>query len=146
MPGEVLQIWIKRFKGGPMDAAADARLTAGMGIEGNANRGGRRQVTIIDEARWREAEAELGASVDPVSRRANLMLRGIDLERSNGKLLRVGSSVIRVFNETRPCALMDAMHPGLRAALGPRWRGGAFGEVVESGVIQVGDPARWMED
>lgn len=146
MSGEVVKVWIKRFKGGPMDRVTEARLVAGAGLEGNANQGGRRQVTMIDEARWREAEEELGASVDPVSRRANLMLRGIDLERSSGRRLRIGPCVIRIFNETRPCDLMDAMHPGLRAALGPHWRGGAFGEVVEGGSIREGDPAEWMED
>ena len=46
--GELKAIWIKRAKRGPMDARERARLIAGRGIEGNANQGGRRQVTLID--------------------------------------------------------------------------------------------------
>jgi hypothetical protein len=45
--GKLEQIWIKRFKGGPMDRKNAARLHAGAGLEGNANQGGKRQVTIL---------------------------------------------------------------------------------------------------
>ena len=48
------QIFIKRMKRGPMDPVQKALVVAGKGIVGNANQGGKRQVTIIDEARWRD--------------------------------------------------------------------------------------------
>lgn len=144
--GEIAAIWIKRFKGGPMDPASEARLVAGRGLEGNANQGGRRQVTLIDEARWREAQEEVGVDVSPAARRANVMLRGIDLERSNGRRLRLGTCVIRIFGETRPCEQMEEAQPGLRSALATRWRAGASGEIVEGGTIRVGDTAAWMEE
>jgi MOSC domain-containing protein YiiM len=32
----------------------------------------------------------------------------------------------------------------LRLALGPEWRGGAFGEILEGGTIRVGDAVRWL--
>jgi MOSC domain-containing protein YiiM len=145
MAGEIAAIWIKRFKRGPMDPVPEAVAVAGRGLKGNANQGGRRHVTIIDEARWNEAIAQLGIAIEPSRRRANLMLRGIDLEKTNGRLLRVGESVVRIYGETRPCNLMDEIQPGLRAALGPRWRGGAFGEILESGALRVGDRAEWIE-
>lgn len=146
MRREVVAIWLKRFKGGPMDAVAAATAVAGRGLAGNANQGGKRQVTIIDETRWREAEAELGVSIDPAARRANVMLRGIELEQTRGRLLRVGGCVIRIYNETRPCEQMDESCPGLREALGPGWRGGAYGEVVQGGVLNVGDSAAWVDE
>lgn len=144
--GEIAAIWIKRFKRGPMDPAREARLEAGRGIAGNANRGGKRQITLIDEARWREAQDEVGVEVPPTARRANVMLRGIDLEQSHRRLLRLGDCVIRIYGETRPCERMEEAQPGLRAALSPRWRGGAFGEIIEGGTIRVGDAAAWMEE
>jgi MOSC domain-containing protein YiiM len=146
MPGEVLALWLKRFKGGPMDPVLFAEAVAGRGLAGNANQGGKRQVTIIDQDRWREAEAELGLSVDPSARRADVMLRGIDLENMRGRDLRIGPCVIRIYNETRPCEQMDDAQPGLRNALKPRWRAGAFGEIVEGGVMRVGDRAGWVEE
>jgi MOSC domain-containing protein YiiM len=137
--GEVVAIWLKRFKGGPMDRVMFAEAVAGRGLAGNANLGGKRQVTIIDEARWKEATDELGIDVDPSARRANVMLRGIDLEMQRGRMLRIGRCVVRIYNETRPCEQMDDAQQGLRQALKPRWRAGAYG-----GVIQLGDTAEWV--
>jgi len=142
--GSIAAIWIKRFKRGPMDPVGSAELVAGRGIAGNANQGGRRQVTMIDEAAWRAATSEIGADVDPSKRRANIMLRGIDLERSHGLTLRIGECLVRIYNETRPCERMDEAHPGLRDVLRPHWRGGAFGEILEGGTIRVGDAAEWV--
>ena len=141
--GKLEAIWIKRAFGGPMDPVLFAEAVPGRGLAGNANQGGKRQVTLIDESRWKEACAELGADVDPSARRANLMLRGIDLEEMRGRTLRIGPVRVRIYNETRPCEQMEDAQPGLRAALQPRWRAGAFGEVVEGGVITVGDIAEW---
>lgn len=142
--GEVVAIWLKRFKRGPMDRVMFAEAVPERGLAGNANQGGKRQVTLIDEARWREAQDEVGVDVDPSARRANIMLRGIDLEKQRGRSLRIGSSVVRIYNELTPCERMDAAQPGLRDALKPRWRGGAYGEVIEGGVIRIGDEVEWI--
>lgn len=142
---EIASLWLKRFKRGPMDPVDSARLVAGRGLAGNANQGGKRQVTIIDEAAWRAAAAETGAEVDPSKRRANVMLRGLDLEKSRGKLLRLGECLIRIYGETRPCEQMEAAQRGLRKALDPHWRAGAYGEIVEGGTIRVGDEARFVD-
>jgi len=145
MDGEVVAIWIKRFKRGPMDPVLFAEAIAGRGLAGNANQGGKRQITIIDESRWREAQQEIGVDVPPAARRANVMLRGVELEQSRGKHLRLGSVLVRIYNETRPCEQMEEAQPGLRAALGTRWRGGVYGEILEGGVIRVGDRATLEE-
>lgn len=143
--GSIAQIWLKRAKRGPMDRVDSAELVAGRGLRGNANQGGKRQITIIDEDAWRAACAELGIDVEPSKRRANVMLRGVDLERTRGRMLRLGGCVIRIYGEVTPCERMDEAQPGLRAALKPHWRGGAFGEIVEGGTIRVGDTADWVE-
>ena len=143
MSGTVVTIWLKRFKRGPMDRVLFAEAVPGRGLAGNANQGGRRQITIIDEARWGDACAELGVDVDPTARRANVMLRGIDLRETRGRTLRIGPVLVRIYNETRPCEQMDDAEPGLRQALSPEWRAGAYGEIVEGGVIRIGDVAEW---
>ena len=140
---EIAAIWIKRFKHGPMDPAESAVLVAGSGIAGNANRGGKRQVTIIDEAAWERAATEAGGGLDPSTRRANVMLRGLELQGSRGRMLRLGACVIRVYGETRPCNTMEEARAGLRDALSPEWRGGIYGEIVSGGTIRVGDTAEW---
>jgi MOSC domain-containing protein YiiM len=141
--GKLANVWLKRFKRGPMDPQDRATLRAGAGLVGNADQGGRRQVTLLSAERWAEAERELGAAVDPRGRRANLMLTGIDLEETRDRVLRIGGCRLRILGETRPCARMEEAHPGLRQALEPHWRAGAFGEVLDDGEIAVGDEVGW---
>ena len=141
----LVAIWIKRARRGVMDRVDRAELVPGRGIRGNANQGGKRQITIISEEAWNDAVRELGVDVDPAARRANVMVRGIDLENARGKLLRLGACLIRVGGEVRPCERMDEAEEGLRNALRPHWRGGAFGEIVEGGAIAVGDAVAFVD-
>lgn len=141
--GHIEAIWIKRFKGGPMDAVQQAEMVKRRGLVGNANQGGRRQITIIDAAVWEQVMAELGTRIDPSARRANIMVRGIDLAHSRKKILQLGECRVKIFNETKPCERMDEVVPGLNQALYDNWRGGAFGEVIQGGTVCVGEAAQW---
>ena len=143
--GRLEAIWLKRVHRGPMDAVATATLEAGRGLLGNANQGGRRQVTIIERERWDAHMASLGVTLDPSKRRANLMVSGLPLADSRGRVLRIGASRIRIYGETKPCEQMEEALPGLRAVMYANWGGGAFGEVIEGGRIAVGDAVRWEE-
>ena len=132
-----------------MDAVEQAALVANRGIVGNANQNGRRQVTIIEEETWTRLMAELDGQLDPSHRRANLMIRGVRLENTRDRLLRIGECLIDIRGETRPCERMDEALPGLREAMKPHWGGGVFGTIVQGGVVRVGDPVRfegWAED
>ena len=144
--GKIEAIWLKRAKLGPMDAVERATLVAERGIKDNANQGGKRQVTIIEKEVWEALMAQMGASLDPSARRANLMISGIRLQETRGQTLQAGGVRIRIYGETRPCERMDEALPGLRKALDPNWGAGAFGEVLDDGEIAVGDGVSWLED
>jgi len=137
------RIWIKRAHRGPMDPARDAVLEAGKGLVGSANYGGRRHVTIISAERWAEMTAELHADIDPAARRANLMVRGLDLENTRDRVLLIGACRLVIGGETRPCERMDEAHAGLQEVMRSRWGGGAWAVVDVGGEIRVGDDARW---
>lgn len=143
--GRVERLWIKRFHRGPMDPVDRATLRAGHGIAGNADQGGRRQVTIIARRRWDGISEAMADDIDPAVRRANLLVDGIDLDNTRGRTLRVGPCRLLIRGETRPCEQMDAARPGLRGALHPAWAGGAFAEVLDDGEIAVGDAVGWEE-
>ena len=64
----------------------------GQGLVGNANQGGRRQVTIIDAAVWERVMEELGATVPPSARRANIMVRGLNLDSTRKRFLLFSSN------------------------------------------------------
>lgn len=147
MPHATLQaIYIKTARRGAMHPAAEATLHEAQGIAGNANQGGRRQVTILEQEVWEHAMAMLGGALEPHARRANLLVRGVRLPHTAGRVLRVGGTRIRILGETKPCPRMDEALPGLKAMLQPDWRGGVYGEVLAGGTIRVDDPVAWEAD
>lgn len=145
-PGRLEAIWRKRAHRGPMDRLESARLLEDRGLEGNADSGGRRQVTVIAREAWDRALEEVGREVDPSARRANLMVSGLELAESGGRRLAVGKARLLVHGETRPCHRMDEAAEGLREALEPEWRGGVYAEVLADARVEVGDAVRWVED
>lgn len=143
--GRLQAIWLKRMKGGPMDPVDKAAVKAKKGLVGNANQGGKRQVTLIEQEKWQDVMEQMGGSLDPSERRANLMLSGIHLMNTRGRVLQIGDCRIRIYGETRPCEVMDNALPGLKKALAKNWGGGAFGEVLDDGEIAIGDVVKWLE-
>ena len=143
MTGRLEQIWLKRAHRGPMDRVESAMLVAGKGVADSANFGSTREVTIVSLERWLEITSELGADIDPSRRRADLLVSGVDLERSRGRLLNVGACLLRIGGEVRPCDRMEEAHRGLREVMAPRWGGGAWAEVIRGGEIRTSDPVAW---
>jgi len=133
------RIWIKRMKRGPMDPVDKARVVAGRGIVGNANQGGKRQVTILSAKHWQQVTAFLDAAPDPRERRANLLVSDVDFTGAHGKILKIGNVRVRIYGETRPCEQMEKAASGLKAAMQVPFGGGAFGEILDDGEIAVGD-------
>jgi MOSC domain-containing protein YiiM len=135
----VQALWMKRAMRGVIDSVEQVTMVTNGGIEGDANFGrSKRQVTIIDEAVFDTIRLQL-PGVEAYMRRANIMVRGIELRDTRDHLLSVGDVRIRICGETRPCERMDAQVSGLTAALDPDWRGGVFGVVLNDGIVSVGD-------
>ena len=129
-----------------MDARDSIELVAGRGVAGSADQGGRRQVTLLEREVWDTLMHELGSGADPATRRANVLVSGIDLRASRDRVLRVGVARVRVAGEVKPCEQMEEAVAGLRAAMFPDWRGGAFAQILDGGVVQVGDAVAWEDE
>ncbi|MGH1362121.1 MAG: MOSC domain-containing protein [Calditrichia bacterium] len=143
--GKLEAIWIKRVRRGLMDSKPTAKLITNHGLEGNANQGGRRQVTLIEKEVWQAVMERLGAELDPSTRRANLMVSNFPLQDSRGKIVKIGNCLLEIMGETKPCNLMDESLMGLKDMLYANWGGGAFAKVLNDGEISVGDTIEWKE-
>ena len=140
--GRVARIFLRPCARAAVRKVQRAQAVAGRGLTGDHAGGGRREITILDLAAWRAACAELGVDIDPLARRANLVLEGLALAKRRGRLI-VGGCELEVLGELRPCELLDRAHVGLCAALRPQGRGGVHARILASGEVAVGDPARW---
>lgn len=142
--GRIAGIARHGVKRGPIEAIETVRVTPDGGVDGDCNgHKNRRQVSLIEADDWAAALAEVGADIPWWERRANLLVQGLDLPQTMGARLRIGADVvIEIRTECDPCERMEALHPGLRAALEPDWRGGALGKVIAGGIINIGDEIR----
>ena len=132
----------------PMEVVDAVSITVDGGIAGDF-RGtvrpggkGRRQVTLMERGDWAAAMAEVGRDIPWYERRVNLLVDGLDLPQLAGTRLRLGSVVLEVTLECDPCIRMEAIAPGLEAALAKDWRGGVCTRVRAGGRIAVGDEIR----
>jgi MOSC domain-containing protein YiiM len=138
-----------------METLERALVTPDMGLEGDCRgavpegKKGNRQITVIEAESWAAALEDLGAEPGGADglvwsdRRANLLVSGVRLPREAGKVIAIGKGLrIEVRCECDPCSRMDAIRPGLRAALTPDWRGGICGRVISEGDIALGDEVR----
>lgn len=135
---------------GAMETVAAVSITAALGVAGDY-RGAmaarkvtrKRQVSLIEAESWQATLADLHATLEWHHARRNLLITSLRLPRQPGTMVAIGTTlVIEIVDECDPCERMEALVPGLRAAMTPDWRGGFLGRVVQDGDIAVGDDIR----
>jgi len=149
MTGRLIGIARRDRKRAPMEEIDRVRLEADAGLEGDyRGRFRNRGVTVLAREAWEAALADLddADNLPWTLRRANLLVKDIDLPREGGGLLQVGGALLRITGETDPCKRMEEQHAGLQAALTPDWRGGVTCRVVRGGEVALGDQAKLVDE
>ena len=140
MQGKVLGIARRAHARAAMELLDSAAVTVGAGVDGDARGALRnRQVTVLAEESWKAACDDLARELPWTTRRANLLVAGLELAGTAGSTIRIGDVALLVTGETDPCARMEEQAAGLRDALAPQWRGGVTCRVTAGGAIAVGD-------
>ena len=137
--GKVIGITTRIEKRGPMVVYASAKVSFDHGV-GDDYRGltrNDRQVTVMTEENWNVVCEELDRKLHWTTRRANILISGVDLENTTGKLLKIGNFFLEITGELAPCYRMDEELNGLKKALTPNWRGGVTCKILKEGIVVI---------
>jgi MOSC domain-containing protein YiiM len=139
--GTVVSIHRVAARDGAALALERATFVADVGLEGDwrAWKGRPRQITLIEVETLEAVAAALGlAAVPQGASRRQVVVRGVALNASIGRCLRVGPLLVKVEAPCDPCRNMEAkIGRGARAAM--ETRGGVCGRIIEGGVLSPGD-------
>jgi len=149
--GRIIAIQITSNAGEKMLSVHEAKAVAGKGLEGDRylNERGKfsdkpgpaRQLTLIElesiEALQREGSVELS----PLESRRNIVTRGVPLNHLVDKRFRLGEVVARGVKLCEPCEWLEEVTQK-KVIAGLTHRGGLRAEILEGGIIRVGDQIR----
>jgi MOSC domain-containing protein YiiM len=145
MPGKVEAIYLFPERGGAPQAREQARAVAGHGLEGDRyfeeGLDPARQLTLVDAAVLEEvAETDPTLALGPGESRRQLTTSGVDLNSLVSVEFTVGEARCRGIELCEPCSHLEQLtgRAGIMRAL--VHRGGLNAEIIDGGVIAVGDP------
>ncbi len=145
--GHLLGIAVRRASRAPMETRARVHIGQHSGLQGDyRGKYGPRQITVLSQEAWQATCQDLQTELLWTTRRANLLISGIELEQTTRHVLRIGPVRLTITGETDPCQRMDMQHMGLRQALVPAWRGGVTCFVLSEGEIRLGDEVDLLSD
>lgn len=146
--GDLLHIHTAEAARAPMQPRAEARLIAGVGIQGDRYATARgtysqipdiREVTLIEdetlEALRRDHQIDLPAD----AHRRNLTVRGVPLNHLVGRQFRVGEVVLEGGRLNFPCKYLNLV-TGLDVCDLLTHRSGLNCRIITGGAIRLGDP------
>jgi MOSC domain-containing protein YiiM len=146
--GRLVAIYTTAEAGTPMESRDSVRAVPGIGLEGDryATEDGKhsqtpgtgREVTLVEREAIEAVRADGTELADHETRR-NLLTEGVPLGHLVGRTFRVGDVVLRGVRLAEPCSYLAGLtRPGVSRAL--VHRGGLRADIVEGGVLRVGDP------
>jgi len=145
--GKVVGIATRIESRAPMVVFASAKISFEHGV-GDDFRGltrNHRQITLMSVEGWDAALKDLGKHLHWTTRRANILVEGIDLKNTKGEVLKIGDFLVEITGELNPCERMDEQVLGLTKALTPDWRGGVTCKLLSEGIVNEKDRITFMD-
>jgi MOSC domain-containing protein YiiM len=139
LTGKLIGIYSGSRKGEEKTPVESAELISGHGLRGDshAGRDPNRQISLFASETLREIQKE-GFEVSACSLSANLFTENINLNSLKpGARLRVGETVIEIFEARKPCRSITKIDNRLPKRLYGQC--GMLGRIVESGAVWIGD-------
>jgi MOSC domain-containing protein YiiM len=153
--GKLDAIYITAAKGEAMQSMAQVRAVRGRGLEGDRyyldsqvppeDKKAGQQITLIEIEAVDALANEQGIAISPVDIRRNLVMRGVALNELVDKKFRVGEVVMRGIRLCEPCQYL-AKRTQPQVLPGLLHRGGLRAEILNDGVIRVGDALEVIQE
>lgn len=142
-PGELLWIGIRPARQAPLLSLSEVSASMSSGLIGDhyAGRSAKRQVTLLQWEHLAVLSALTGMPVSAELLRRNLVVRGINLLACKNQQLQIGTVILQYTGLCQPCSRMETVlgRGGYNAMRG---HGGINAQVVQDGVMRVGDPVQ----
>ncbi len=152
--GHIESIHLATAAEAPVRGVAEATAIAGLGLEGDRYALGTgtfspkpkpsRQITLIEAEAIEALERELGMALAPGETRRNLVTRGVALNHLVGRDFSVGGARLRGHELCEPCGDLARMTGKPQILPGLTHRGGLRAEILEGGLIRVGDSVGYL--
>ncbi len=155
MRAEVVSIHITPQAGGEMQEVPAVEAVAGQGLKGDryyrregtysGKKDDLRQVTLIEIEALEALERDYHLSLSPRESRRNIATRGVALNHLVGKRFCVGEALLLGVELCEPCGYLE-QKTGKPVRLGLIHRGGLRAQILEGGLIRVGDAIQVLDE
>lgn len=152
--GKIIGIQITSDGEGKLASVDRVKAVAGQGLEGDRyfNRTGTyskkhkpsREATFIEAEALEGLQREYGLELNPLESRRNITTRGVALNHLVGKAFRVGEAVFQGLELCEPCGHLEQL-TGRLVRPGLVHRGGLRTQILETGIVRVGDSIEVIE-
>jgi len=146
--GQVMAIQITSSAGEKMVSIREVKAIAGKGLEGDRylsergkfsdKPGPARQLTLIELEAIEALQREDSIELSPLESRRNIVTRGVPLNHLVNKRFRLGDVVARGVKLCEPCEYLEEVTQK-KVISGLTHRGGLRAEILQGGIIRVGD-------
>jgi MOSC domain-containing protein YiiM len=153
--GKVIAIQIAPDGGTALVSVEQVKAVAGQGLEGDRyflrkgtyskKHDGTREATFIEAEALEALSRDYGLELSGLESRRNITTHGVALNHLVGKSFRVGGALFKGLKLCEPCGHLEQL-TGRNVRPGLTHRGGLRAEILENGLVKVGDQIKVIEN